>query len=284
DVLVLNDTKVIPARLFGRLETGGMLELLMIRSLGDGVWETLTRPARKARPGTKVEIEGGYSARVVERRPDGLRVVEFTPQDVAALLENHGEVALPPYIKERCKDLCRYQTVYAARAGAVAAPTAGLHFTAGILKELSSEGVEQVKVTLHAGIGTFRPVKVRRVEEHVMHPEAFELSTEAAGQINAALEQGRRIVCVGTTVVRVLEGQAVEGRVVPGKGLTSLYIYPGYRWQVTGALLTNFHLPRSTLLMLVAALAGHDLVMKAYRHAVEERYRFFSFGDAMLIV
>uniref|UniRef100_A0A7C4GK24 S-adenosylmethionine:tRNA ribosyltransferase-isomerase n=1 Tax=candidate division WOR-3 bacterium TaxID=2052148 RepID=A0A7C4GK24_UNCW3 len=283
DLLVLNDTKVIPARLFGRLETGGKLELLLLRHLSGGEWEVLARPARKARPGVRLDMGGGFSVQVVERHPDGIRVVRFDPEDVTPLLDASGEVALPPYIRERCFDTDRYQTVYASRAGAVAAPTAGLHFTDELLRNLLDRGVEQVRVTLHAGLGTFRPVKAERVEEHAMHSETFELTPEAAERINAALAQRRRVVCVGTTVVRVLEAQARAGRVSPGQGETSLYIYPGFEWQVTGALLTNFHLPRSTLLMLVSAFAGRDLIMRAYEHAIASRYRFFSFGDAMLI-
>lgn len=284
DLLVLNDTKVIPARLFGHLETGGALELLLIRHCGDGVWEALARPARKARPGVCIRMRDGYHAQVLERRQDGLRLLQFAPRDVSALLESHGEIPLPPYIRETLSDCERYQTVYATRPGAVAAPTAGLHFTEEILQQLSCKGVEQVKVTLHAGLGTFRPVKAERVEDYRMHPEGFEVSHEVAGRINTALEQGRRIVCVGTTVVRVLETQSRCGRVRAGHGETDLFIYPGYRWQITGSLLTNFHLPRSTLLMLVSAFAGRELILNAYKHAIDKRYRFFSFGDAMLIL
>lgn len=284
DLVVLNDTRVIPARLFGRLRTGGKLELLLVRHVGGGDWEALARPARKARPGVSLDMGDGYVASVLERRKDGLRIVRFVPENVSALLQRRGEIALPPYIRETCSDTDRYQTVYAAREGAVAAPTAGLHFTTDLLRTLALKGVRQVTVTLHAGLGTFRPVKTDLVEEHTMHPESFELTEESARCINSALEEGRRVVCVGTTVVRVLEARAEGGLVRPGHGETNLYIYPGYRWQVTGALLTNFHLPRSTLLMLVAAFAGRDLTMRAYRHAIDERYRFFSFGDAMLIV
>jgi len=305
DLLVLNNTRVIPARVFGRLPTGGMLELLLLRRLEPGVWEALARPSRKARPGATVAF-GSCRAHIVERKPEGIRVVRFDPPDVSELQQARGEVALPPYIKEKCGDYARYQTVFAQVDGAVAAPTAGLHFTPELLVALGQAGVETAFVTLHAGLGTFRPVKADNVEEHAMHPEEFELSDAAAGQVNRALVEGRRIVCVGTTTVRVLEGQAFEEspkpavrmpneagegreaesgwRVAPGKGQTKLYIYPGYEWRVVGALLTNFHLPKSTLLMLVSALAGREAVLAAYQHAIEQRYRFYSFGDAMFIV
>jgi len=291
DLLVLNDTRVIPARLYAQLPTGGRLELLLLRELGNGTWEALTRPARKARPGTKVVVDG-FWAEVLERRPDGARVLRFEPADVRPLMNEHGVYALPPYIRRKYERPERYQTVYAVREGAVAAPTAGLHFTPELLAELEAMGVEQCRVTLHAGLGTFRPVKVEQVEEHAMHEEWFELGEDAASRVNAALEQGRRVVCVGTTTVRTLEGQAERVQGVKGsrvqvraaEGMTKLYIYPGYDWKVTGAMLTNFHLPRSTLLMLVSAFAGRDKVLAAYEHAIEQRYRFYSFGDAMLVV
>jgi S-adenosylmethionine:tRNA ribosyltransferase-isomerase len=304
DLLVLNNTKVIPARVFGKLPTGGTVELLLLRQVEPGMWEALSRPSRKARPGTTLQF-GSHTASIVERKPEGIRVVRFEPPDVSALQQSSGEVALPPYIKEKCGDYARYQTVFAQVDGAIAAPTAGLHFTPELLRTLGHAGVETAFVTLHAGLGTFRPVKAESVEEHAMHPEEFELSEAAAGQVNRALAEGRRIVCVGTTTVRVLEGQAVEAgsqklearmqnpesgtekggwRVAAGRGQTNLYIYPGYEWKVVGALLTNFHLPKSTLLMLVSALAGREAVLSAYHHAIEQKYRFYSFGDAMLIV
>ena len=302
DLLVLNNTRVIPARVFGKLETGGTLEFLLLREIEPGTWEALSRPSRKARPGTVVRF-GSHIATIVERKPEGMRMVRFDPPDVSTLQQSGGEVALPPYIKEKCGDYARYQTVYAQVDGAIAAPTAGLHFTPELLGALGQAGVETAIVTLHAGLGTFRPVKADKVDEHTMHPEEFELSETAAGQVNRALAEKRRIVCVGTTTVRVLEGQASElpndesrmtnrekqnqrtssWRVAPGKGQTNLYIYPGYEWKVVGALLTNFHLPKSTLLMLVSAFAGREAVLAAYRHAIERRYRFYSFGDAMFI-
>ncbi|MBM3330829.1 tRNA preQ1(34) S-adenosylmethionine ribosyltransferase-isomerase QueA [candidate division WOR-3 bacterium] len=320
DLLVLNNTRVIPARVFGKLPTGGTVELLLLRQVEPGVWEALSRPSRKARPGAILQF-GSHNATIVERKPEGIRLVRFDPPDVSTLQQSRGEVALPPYIEEKCGDYARYQTVFAQVDGAIAAPTAGLHFTPELLRALGHAGVETAFVTLHAGLGTFRPVKAENIEEHAMHPEEFELSEAAAGQVNRALSEGRRIVCVGTTTVRVLEGQAFEEspndetrmsntphpvpllleereseatvrrkavnggwRVKPGKGQIDLYIYPGYEWKVVGALLTNFHLPKSTLLMLVSALAGRDAVLAAYRHAVEQRYRFYSFGDAMLVV
>jgi S-adenosylmethionine:tRNA ribosyltransferase-isomerase len=232
-----------------------------------------------------------------------MHVVRFEPPDISELQQAQGEIALPPYIKEKCGDYGRYQTVFAQVDGAIAAPTAGLHFTPELLGALRQAGIETAIVTLHAGLGTFRPVKADKVEEHVMHPEEFELPAVAAEQVNHALAEGRRVVCVGTTTVRVLEGQAREltndecrvsngekpeatgeWRVRAGKGQTNLYIYPGYQWKVVGALLTNFHVPKSTLLMLVSAFAGRDKVLAAYRRAIEQRYRFYSFGDAMLVV
>jgi S-adenosylmethionine:tRNA ribosyltransferase-isomerase len=304
DLLVLNNTRVIPARVFGKLPTGGTVELLLLRQVEPGTWEALSRPSRKARPGT-VLMFGAHRASIMERKPEGIRVVRFDPPDISALQQSGGEVALPPYIKEKCGDYSRYQTVFAQVDGAIAAPTAGLHFTPELLRALGQAGVETAFVTLHAGLGTFRPVKADNVEEHTMHPEEFELSEATAGQVNRALDEGRRIVCVGTTTVRVLEGQANESRiqnpesrrqnaepamakgewrVKAGKGQTNIYIYPAYEWKVVGALLTNFHLPKSTLLMLVSAFAGRDAVLAAYQHAIEQRYRFYSFGDAMLIV
>ena len=303
DLLVLNNTRVIPARVFGRLPTGGALELLLLRQIEPGTWEALARPSRKARPGITVEF-GSSRATIVERRPEGMRVVRFEPPDISGLQQSHGEVALPPYIKEKCGDYARYQTVFAQVDGAIAAPTAGLHFTPELLGSLRQAGIETAFVTLHASLGTFRPVKAESVEEHTMHPEEFELSAAAAEQVNRALAEERRIVCVGTTTVRVLEGQARElpndecrvsngekqnqgtsrWRVKAAKGQTNLYIYPGYQWKVVGGLLTNFHLPKSTLLMLVSAFAGREAVLAAYRHAIEQRYRFYSFGDTMLIV
>jgi S-adenosylmethionine:tRNA ribosyltransferase-isomerase len=286
DLLVLNNTRVIPARIFGRLPTGGKLELLLLRQVRPGVWEALSRPARKARVGTVIDF-GERRTTVLERRSDGVRLVEFVPPDIGTWLKQAGELALPPYIREQCHEPERYQTVYSAVDGAVAAPTAGLHFTSALLDQLRDDGVETATVTLHAGLGTFRPVKAEQVEEHDMHPEQFELTEGAAAQVNRALADGRRIVCVGTTAVRVIESRAKRTdngwRVEPGTGETELYIYPGYEWRAVGAILTNFHLPKSTLLMLVSSFASLDRIREAYRHAIDEHYRFYSFGDAMLL-
>lgn len=298
DLLVVNNTRVIPARVLGRLDTGGRAELLLVRNLELGVWSVLVRPGRRVRQGTRIRFDD-YEATVLESRRDGTRIVRFTPADVTVLLERQGELPLPPYIRKKCEQPDRYQTVYASRPGAVAAPTAGLHFTPAVLEALERKGVETASLTLHVGPGTFRPVKTTTVEEHQMHPERFELPDSTARQVNNALEQGRRVVCCGTTTVRVLESRAGgdsrtedqkpgfkpgQRRVQPGEGETNLYIFPGYEWKVTGALLTNFHLPKSTLLMLVCAFGGKENLMRAYKHAVSEQYRFYSFGDAMLIV
>ncbi len=287
DVLVVNDTRVVPARIYGKLATGGRVEFLLLRQVVLGIWETLARPARKVKPGIRVYFDE-YYADVLERKEEGIRLVQFEPKDIAPLLEARGTVALPPYIRKSGINPQRYQTVYARKSGAVAAPTAGLHFTPELLKKVCDKGVEVVAVTLHAGLGTFRPVKAERVEEHRMYSEEFEISPASTAVLNRALKEKRRVVCVGTTTVRVLESQAERRgeatRIKPGQGQTDLYIYPGYDWKVTGALLTNFHLPRSTLLMLVCAFASKELIITAYQHAIRQRYRFYSFGDAMLIV
>lgn len=291
DLMVINNTRVIPARLFGALPTGGKIEFLLLRRIAEGIWEVLSRPARKVKVGTKVKFDG-FEAVILERQVQGIRVVRFQPEDITPFLKTKGELALPPYIRQKCQETERYQTVYARVPGAVAAPTAGLHFTPELLEKISNKSVQITPITLHAGLGTFRPIKVEQVEEHQLHPEEFEIGRESAEMIDRALEERRRVVCVGTTVVRVLESQAewkvqsgeYRVRVKPGRGETSLYIYPGYQWKVTGALVTNFHLPKSTLLLLVCALAGRELIMKAYQYAIEKRFRFYSFGDAMLIV
>ncbi|MCX7732243.1 MAG: tRNA preQ1(34) S-adenosylmethionine ribosyltransferase-isomerase QueA [candidate division WOR-3 bacterium] len=288
DVLVLNNTRVIPARIYGRLVTGDKIELLLLRPREDGIWETLSRPARKAKPGTVVQFDDGFTGVVLERHPAGIRVLKFEPPDISRLLSVCGELALPPYIRTRGHNPERYQTVYARIPGAVAAPTAGLHFTSELIERLKQKGIKPFYLTLHAGLGTFRPVKVEKVEEHRMHPEEFELHPEVAEAITTAKREGRRVVCVGTTTVRVLESRAErKGNQIlvhPGAGLTDLFIYPGFDWKVTDVLITNFHLPKSTLLMLVCAFAGRELIMKTYQHAIEQRYRFYSFGDAMMII
>jgi len=290
DVLVLNDTKVIPARLFGRLETGGKVELLLIRQPLPNVWEVMAKPARKLKEGKRIifdeELEGivkGYAG-------EGKRLVEFNVKgnkDFMEKLEEVGHIPLPPYIEreERPEDKEKYQTVFAQKPGAVAAPTAGLHFTKELLEKLKSKGVIIKTVTLHVGPGTFKPVKVEKVEEHKMDYETYNVPEETAYEINKAKEEGRRVVAVGTTVVRTLESAADEkGKVKAGEDSTNLFIYPGYKFKVIDALITNFHLPRSTLIMLVSAFAGRERILNAYREAVKEGYRFYSYGDAMFIV
>jgi S-adenosylmethionine:tRNA ribosyltransferase-isomerase len=288
DLLVLNDTKVIPARIYGVDPKGRKVELLLLRELEPGVWEALSRPSRRAKVGTKLSY-GEDSAEILEWGESGVRKVRFSTADVLGLLARKGEVPLPPYIKQKQQDYSRYQTVYARRDGAVAAPTAGLHFTDEVLSQLRAQGVETAYVTLHAGLGTFRPVKTETVDEHRMYQEEFEVSGETAAQVNAARRAGKHVIAVGTTVTRTLEARAAEEadgfrQVRSGRGLTDLFIRPGYRFRIVDVLLTNFHLPRSTPLMLVSALADRELILKAYQHAIAERYRFYSFGDAMLIV
>lgn len=288
DALVLNDTRVIPARLIGEREgTGGRVEVLLLHPTGPDTWETLVRPGRKARPGQRLLFGGGrLRAEVQGLTPAGGRAVRFTYEGrFEDVLEELGRVPLPPYIRTELEDPGRYQTVYARDPGSAAAPTAGLHFTPRLLEEIAGLGVEIVYLTLHVGLGTFRPVQVEDVEEHVMHAEYYRVTEEAAARLNAARARGGRIIPVGTTALRTLETVADEAGVIrPGSGWTDIFIYPGYRFKATDALVTNFHLPRSTLLMLVSALAGRERILAAYREAVRLGYRFFSFGDAMLIL
>jgi S-adenosylmethionine:tRNA ribosyltransferase-isomerase len=290
DLLVLNDTRVIPARLFGRRQThpgeeGGRIELLLVERMGAQEWDALARPGRKARPGTVLTFETGLTAEVVDKREDGRHRIRFS-EPVEGHLDRLGHIPLPPYIQrgDSAEDRERYQTVYARRPGAIAAPTAGLHFSAGILEEVRRAGIGIAEVTLHVGIGTFKPVSAERVEEHRMDSERYEIGEEAAAAIRDARRGGGRVVAVGTTVVRTLESaaRAGNGEVRPGSGATELFITPGYELQVVDVLLTNFHLPRSTLLMLVSAFAGRERVLAAYAEAVREGYRFYSYGDAML--
>lgn len=288
DILVLNETRVRSARLRGqRANTGGQVEVLLLRPLDGTRWEALVRPGRRLRPGSEVLLGGGkLTARVEAVTPAGTYIISLSEAgDIENLIEEVGEVPLPPYIKKRLDDPARYQTVYATERGSAAAPTAGLHFTPELLQLLTERGVQVVRVILHVGIDTFRPVRVARVEEHQMHSEYYRVSPEAAERINAARAAGGRIIAVGTTVVRTLESCAsAAGEVQAAQGETRLFIYPGYRFRVVDGLVTNFHLPRSTLLMLVSAFAGREQVLHAYRVAVQERYRFYSFGDAMLII
>lgn len=287
DCLVLNNTKVIPARLLGEREgTGAHVEVLLLKRRGGDVWETLVRPGKKCRPGTELTFgDGLLRARVLETVEEGNRLIRFEYQGIwEEVLDRLGEMPLPPYITHKLKDRDRYQTVYARYEGSAAAPTAGLHFTGDLLEQIAARGVHVAYVTLHVGLGTFRPVKEDNVLEHHMHSEAYEVTAAAADTINHARQAGGRIVCVGTTSCRTVESAADEnGRVRPSSGNTDIFIYPGYRFKVTDALLTNFHLPESTLLMLVSALAGRENVLAAYEEAVRERYRFFSFGDAMFL-
>jgi S-adenosylmethionine:tRNA ribosyltransferase-isomerase len=289
DCLVLNDTRVIPARLVGRrIPTGGKAEVFLIRRLGEWEWEVLAKPGKKLRPGTQVSFgDGKLTVSITEESEGGLRRARFRGVGRwEALLDELGSTPLPPYIKRpepRAEDRERYQTVYARHDGAVAAPTAGLHFTPEILTRLADLGVETATVTLHVGWGTFQPVDAEQVEDHVIHEEYYEVSPAAADLINAVRPAGGRIVAVGTTTVRALETCASAGCVRPGSGWTRCFIYPGYRFQAVDALLTNFHLPRSSLLLLVSAFAGRELTLEAYRAAVGRRYRFYSYGDCMFI-
>ena len=287
DTLVLNDTKVMPARLIGSKRDSHLaVELLLLRRLDTNEWEVLARPGRRLREGAVVDfLPGRLSAEILEILGGGNRRVRFDFDGIwEEVLDEAGTLPLPPYIHEQLEDKSRYQTVYAKDAGSAAAPTAGLHFTEELLGSLEAKGVDLVYVTLHVGLGTFRPVKVDDITLHPMHAEYYELQEEAAARINLAKAEGRRIISVGTTSTRVLESVADEnGHVTAGKGWTSIFIYPGYRFKLIDALLTNFHLPESTLIMLVSALAGRDEVLAAYEHAVQESYRFFSFGDAMFV-
>ena len=299
DVLVLNNTRVFPARLAGRREpSGGHVEIFLIEERAPAVWDALARPARRLQRGQLISFgDGRLRAEVLEAHADGRRTLRFRAgEDFHALLEEFGEVPLPPYIKRGAadgegdrdarqrEDRERYQTVYAQARGAIAAPTAGLHFTPRVLDRLRSRGVRTVELTLHVGYGTFAPVRVEDLSGHAVEPERYQITGEAAEVLNAARAEGRRLVAVGTTTVRALESAADgRGRFAAGAGLATLTITPGYKFKATGALVTNFHLPRSSLLVLVASLAGRDLVLAAYRHAVAARYRFYSYGDCMLI-
>ena len=286
DVLVINETRVIPARLFGERAGGGACEVLLLRQLGPKRWETLVKPGKKLKPGAEITFGGGrLRARIAETTDVGGRIVDFDCEGTfEAALDELGEMPLPPYIHERLEDKERYQTVYAKQEGSAAAPTAGLHFTPELLNRIREKGVDVVPVLLHVGLGTFRPVKTENVEEHEMHSEYFEVTAEAAARINAARERGGRVVAVGTTSVRTLESAAENGVLLPRRGETSIFIKPGYRFQMVDALITNFHLPGSTLVMLVSALYDREKILAAYEEAVRDEYRFFSFGDAMLIL
>ena len=287
DCLVLNNTKVIPARLFGTKEgTGAVIEVLLLKRHENDVWETLVKPGKKAKPGTKLIFgDGALKAEVLDIVEEGNRLIKFSYNGIwEEILDGLGEMPLPPYITHKLQDKNRYQTVYAKYEGSAAAPTAGLHFTPELLAEIEKKGISLAYVTLHVGLGTFRPVKVDNVKEHHMHSEYYQVTQEAADVINETKKRGGRIICVGTTSCRTIESAADEnGMVQPGCDNTEIFIYPGYRFKVLDCLITNFHLPESTLLMLVSALAGREHVLDAYKEAVAEKYRFFSFGDAMFI-
>lgn len=287
DCLVINDTKVIPARLIGeRAQTGGKVEVLLLKRKENNIWEILVKPGKKARPGTELVFGGGLlKAKVLEVVEEGNRLIQFQYDGIfEEILDQLGQMPLPPYITHELKDKNRYQTVYAKYEGSAAAPTAGLHFTEELLRAIEQKGIAIARVTLHVGLGTFRPVKVDDVTQHHMHTEFYRVSQEAADTINSTKANGGRVICVGTTSCRTIESAADEnGLVTAGEGDTDIFIYPGYSFKVLDCLVTNFHLPESTLLMLVSALAGKDHIMDAYKEAVEMKYRFFSFGDAMFI-
>ena len=286
DCLVLNDSRVLPARLIGQRPTGGSCEVLLLVDRGEDQWECLVRPGRKLKPGAQVIFGGGaLTAQIVGELEDGKRLVRFHYQGIfLEVLERLGRMPLPPYIKEELADGERYQTVYSRVTGSAAAPTAGLHFTPELLERIQHMGVKVCCVTLHVGLGTFRPVKAEDIQDHEMHAEFCQISRESAEVINETKRNGGRVICVGTTSCRTIESFAAEdGTLMERSGWTNIFIYPGYRFKVLDGLVTNFHLPQSTLLMLVSALAGRENVLAAYQEAVRERYRFFSFGDAMLI-
>ena len=288
DALVMNNTRVLPARLYGtKIETGAHLEVLLLTNTQGDQWETLMKPAKKAKIGTTISFgDGRLKAAVIEELEDGGRILEFTYDGIfLEILESLGEMPLPPYITEKLDEADRYQTVYAKENGSAAAPTAGLHFTKEVLEKIEAKGVKLAFLTLHVGLGTFRPVNVESLENHTMHSEYYQLSQETADLLNETKAQGGRVIAVGTTSIRTLEtiAQKFDGHLEPDSGWTDIFIKPGYTFKFVDAFLTNFHLPKSTLIMLVSAFAGRDFVMNAYNHAVLERYRFFSFGDAMFV-
>ncbi len=286
DCLVLNDTRVIPARLYGsKKESGGAIEFLLLHRFSTDEWEVALKPGRKAKIGARFEFGGGkLCAEVISILEGGNRRVKFTYDGIFEnVLEELGEMPLPHYIKEKLQDKERYQTVYSKNDGSAAAPTAGLHFTNELLEKIKDMGVELAFLTLHVGLGTFRPVKVTDVKEHKMHSEYYVVSQDAADTVNRTKENGGRVICVGTTSCRTIESATENGKLQAKSGETDIFIYPGYEFRMTDALITNFHLPKSTLVMLVSALAGKENILKAYEHAVKEEYRFFSFGDAMFI-
>ncbi len=286
DVLVLNDTKVIPSRLYGKkIDTDANIEVLLLKELGNDLWEALTKPARRVKVGTIIKFNDKLSCECVEERDEGIRIFKMIYQGILLeILEEIGMMPLPPYIHEKLKDNNRYQTVYARDYGSAAAPTAGLHFTKELLKAIQDKGVEIEYVTLNVGLGTFRPVQVDNVEDHNMHTEKYHMSKDVAERLNLAVKNNKRIIAVGTTSTRTLESIYTKYHTFKEcTEDTNIFIYPGYEWKVVKGLITNFHLPKSTLIMLVSSLAGKENIMNAYKVAIEEKYRFFSFGDAMFI-
>lgn len=287
DCLVINDTKVLPARLIGaKVGTDAKIEVLLLKRKENNIWETLVKPGKKAKIGTKISFgDGLLMGEVVDIVEEGNRLIQFTYEGIfEEILDRLGQMPLPPYITHHLEDKNRYQTVYAEHTGSAAAPTAGLHFTPELLEKIEKKGVDIARVTLHVGLGTFRPVKVDEITDHHMHSEFFQIEEEAAEKINRAKDAGKKVICVGTTSCRTVESAADEtGHLKACSGWTEIFIYPGYQFKVLDSLITNFHLPESTLVMLVSALAGREYVLAAYEEAVKERYRFFSFGDAMLI-
>ncbi len=287
DVLVINDTKVIPARLIGHKEdTGAVMEVLLLKDLGDNVWQCLVKPQRRLKiDGIITFGDGMLKAKCIKKEDMGICEVKLIYDGILVeILDKLGEMPLPPYIHEKLKDKDRYQTVYAKNPGSAAAPTAGLHFTKELMEKIKTKGIEIIPVTLHVGLGTFRPVNEENIENHEMHSEYYEISDESAKRLNLAKQEGKRIVAVGTTSVRTLESAIHDdNKFYPECKNTQIFIYPGYKFKAVDALITNFHLPKSTLIMLVSALAGREFILEAYKHAVEEKYRFFSFGDAMFI-
>lgn len=287
DCLVVNDTKVLPARLIGsKIGTDAKIEVLLLKRKEKNIWETLVKPGKKARTGTKISFgDGRLTGEVIDIVEEGNRLIQFSYEGIfEEILDQLGQMPLPPYITHQLRDKNRYQTVYAKHTGSAAAPTAGLHFTPKLLEEIRAKGADVAKVTLHVGLGTFRPVKVDEITDHHMHSEFFQIDEDAAFKINRSRAGGRKVICVGTTSCRTVESAADEsGYLKACSGWTDIFIYPGYRFKVLDSLITNFHLPESTLVMLVSALAGREHVLDAYKIAVEEKYRFFSFGDAMLI-
>jgi len=287
DLLIMNDTRVLPARIFGYKEnTGGKIELLLLKRRNDQIWETMVKPGRKAQPGVRLTFGPNLKGEILEKIDGGLRTIRFEYEGIfEEILDEIGTLPLPPYIHKQLKEQERYQTVYAKKTGSSAAPTAGLHFTKDLIKQIKAKGVKVADVTLHVGIGTFRPVKTDQLKDHHMHEETYRISQETVDLIKETKANGGRVIAVGTTSVRTLESvaQKFDGDLQASSGNTSIFIYPGYKWQVVDALITNFHLPESTLLMLVSAFYNREAVLKIYQEAIEKKYRFFSFGDAMFL-